>query len=129
MINNPLPDLAIRRFEPDRTLVLPGHGVHYQTEIVNQGSAAVDRVEVSFGSGRRDRERYLLEGLAPGESMMVRFGPVSGNFPGAYTYRIDLDPDNKTRESREDNNSARESFSVVDTRPPGPPMPPPRPPR
>ena len=126
--SNNLPDLAVRKFAANRSTVFPGQDVYFNTEVTNLGQAAVDSVELSFGWGRRDRETFTLEGLEPGQTHNFQIGPVSGSLPGGYVYRLMLDPENKTRESREDNNSAKASFSVIDTRPPGPPMPP-RPPR
>lgn len=121
-----LPDLTVKKFEAQRVFPLPGESVHFDAEIKNEGEAPADSVELSFGRGRRRRERFTLEeSLAPAASIKLVLGPVSGNF-GNYTYSLQLDPDNEIAESNERNNSAEASFYVIDPRPP---VPPPRPPR
>jgi hypothetical protein len=123
-----LPDLMISKFKADRRTVFPGQGVYFDTEISNTGKVPVDSVEISFGRGRRkDKyDKYQLEGLEPGQTHKVRYGPVSGGFDGSYTYKALVDPDNKIVESNEKNNQASDYFWVIDPFPPRPPVPPPR---
>lgn len=124
-MNTQLPDLTISKFKADPRVALPGQGVYFDTEVCNVGEAPVDSVEISFGRGRR-KNVYTLEGLQPGQKHEFRFGPVSAGFDGSYTYKAEVDPANKTRESNEKNNQAEDYFWVHDPFPPRPPVPPPR---
>lgn len=125
-----LPDLVIDRFDPSNGFPYQGDRITFDVRVLNKGSVAAGpfTVEVSGDGMKPDRER--VEGLAPGASTRLRFGPANVGYGSLAWYDARADIGNEVQEEREDNNWQSTSVSVRDPFPPRDPFPrPPVPPR
>lgn len=117
------PDLVIDRFDPSEGFPRPGEWIDFTVQVRNRGSAPAGpfTVEVSGHGMAPDRER--VDGLAPAQTVRLRFGPTNVGYGSLNWYDARADVGNEVAESNEGNNWQSTSVSVRDPFPPRDPFP------
>jgi hypothetical protein len=118
------PDLRIESLRARPEDPVSGETIWIDAAVVNEGTGESDSVDLIAFQGTapgaerisawkpRQQDRWALEPLYPGESRTVelRWDPVKN--AGRQVIRVEIDPQNRLKESDEENNSATVEVSV-----------------
>jgi len=121
------PDLRIASLVLEPTEPVSGHTIFIRATVVNDGTAEAEGIDlIGFqvrdgGETRihawkpREEDRWTLEKLYPGQegTVTLRWDPFDN--AGRQVVRVDVDPQNRIKESNEENNSAT-AETVVKTK-------------
>ncbi len=106
------PDLHIPGLSLSRSVAHLGERVAATVVVVNRGDKAVKGVGLRFFLGGRPAAEDRRLSLAPGQRQVVRVEFVARP-RGKQEFLVMVDPDNRVRERRENNNTARRTLGIL----------------